>query len=223
MFSARTLSHGFQGFALAAALGIAAQAHADTLYSQPFVETAAGGWWASQPGQFMQFDTFTLSSNATVNSVTWYGVDLNELISASPVSPTEFVINLYANNAAGQPGALLNTTTVDTSAGGATTGQQSIGLTVFQYTATLDASFHAVAGTTYWITIADSTLTNGNWFWVGSQANDNAHGTLVSGAWSTHEDDLAFSLQGVSAVPEPASAMLMLAGLLGVAALRRKN
>jgi hypothetical protein len=217
------LSPALRALALAAALGVSAQAHADTLHSQAFTETEAGGWWASTPGGYLQFDNFALASHATVTSVSWLGVDLNELMDVTPINPTEFSISFYANDA-GRPGALLGSYTIADSANATSTGQQLMGLTLFEYTATLSSGFQAQADTTYWIGISDPTYTNGSWFWAASLAQDNHHVAQVNGEFGSYAEDLAFSLHGtVSAVPEPSSAAMLLAGLLGAAALRRRH
>jgi hypothetical protein len=225
MFPGISLSRALPCWALGAALLAPALAQADTLYSQPYTETANGGYFASTLAGYLQYDSFVLTTDASVQSVSWYGVDLNELMNVTPVNPTFFTIALHADDGNGLPGTLLAFTTVGGSAAATDTGMDLQGLNLFQYSGTLASPFQATAGTRYWIGISDPT-SNGNWFWASGSGADGTHAGIIGGAPDHFSDDMSFSLQGtVAAVPEPASAALFLmgaAGLLGLRARRAK-
>jgi hypothetical protein len=207
--------------ACAAALAAPALAGAETLYSQPYAETANGGYFASTPGSFLQYDSFALSQSATIESVSWYGVDLNELLNWTPVNPTSFTVTISAD-AGGVPGAPLSFSLIGDSAGATDTGIDLMGLNLFRFSGTLATPFQAVAGTTYWIGISDPT-TNANWFWASGAGADGVHVGVIGGAPSSFTDDMSFTLQGtVGAVPEPASGALLLLGA-GVLAARARR
>jgi len=203
------------------ALAVASQA--DTLYDQPFMLTANGGYFASAQAGYVQFDSFNLATNATVDSVSWYGVDLNELINLTPINPTSFDIGIYADNGAGLPGTLLSATTVGNSGNATNTGQQLMGLTLYSYSADLTTSFAATANTKYWLKIIDPT-SNNDWFWASGSGPDGNHAAQIGGSWGTYADDMSFTLTGTAApVPEPATMAALGLGLAAFARKRRKH
>jgi hypothetical protein len=211
-----------RNLALAAACAAPALAGAETLYSQPYAETANGGYFASTPGGFLQYDSFALSQNATIESVSWYGVDLNELLNWTPVNPTSFTVTISAD-AGGVPGTQLSFSLIGDSAGATDTGIDLMGLNLYRFSGTLATPFQATAGTTYWIGISDPT-TNANWFWASGGGADGVHMGVVGGVPSSFADDMSFTLQGtVGAVPEPASGALMLLGAAALAAARARR
>lgn len=208
--------------AFAAALAAPALAGAETLYTQPFAETANGGYFASTPGGFLQYDSFVLSQNATIESVSWYGVDLNEILNWTPVNPTSFTVTVSAD-AGGVPGAQLSFSVIGDTAGATDTGIDLMGLNLYRFSGTLATPFQAVAGTTYWMGISDPT-SNGNWFWASGSGANSTHVGVVGGVASSFEDDMSFALQGtVGAVPEPASGVLMLLGAVGLLTARARR
>lgn len=222
MFTTPFLRRPLQCLAVAATLSAPVLARADALYSQPFTETASGGYFASTLAGYLQYDSFVLTQDATIESVSWTGVDLNELLGWTPVNPTSFTVSLYAD-AGGAPGSRLSFSLVGNSAGATDTGTDLLGLNLYQYTGTLTTAFHASAGTTYWIGISDPT-TNANWFWASGSGGDGVHAGVVGGTPGSFVDDMSFTLQGtVAAVPEPASAVLMLLGAAGLLARTRRR
>lgn len=220
----QTFSRVLPCLAVAAACAGLSSAHADTLYTQAFAETANGGYFASTPSSFLQFDSFVLSASATVTSVGWWGVDLNELLigATPPYYPSSFTIAIHADNG-GAPGALLSFTTVGSGANAVNTGIDLMGLQLFSFSGTLATPFAATAGTRYWLGISDPT-DNAGWFWASGSGPDNQHASLIGGALSVNADDMSFTVIG-SPVPEPTTAGLLLMGLAGLAAgrLRRQR
>ena len=224
MLLARFLPRAFKRLVVAASLAAPLlAAAATTLYTQPFAETANGGYYASTLGGFLQFDSFTLGADSTIESVRWYGVDLNELLGWTPVNPTLFTVAIHADDGNGMPGSVLTSSTIGDSAAATNTGTQLLGLALYQYTGTLTTPFHAAAGTTYWIGISDPT-TNGNWFWASGSGPDATHAGIVGGTPAAYADDMSFTLDGtITAVPEPASSVLFLLGAAGLLGMRAKQ
>ena len=217
----RFVSHILPSLAVATALLAPALASADTLYNQPFAETEAGGYFASTQGSYLQYDSFVLTQNATIQSVSWFGVDLNELLGASPLNPDSFTITLHAD-AAGLPGAALSFSLIGNRGNAVDTGTDLLGLSLFRYSATLTTPFQASAGTRYWIGISDPT-TSGGWFWASGSGADGNHVGVIGGEPGTFVDDMSFTLDGtVTAVPEPTSGLMMLVGAAGVLLRRRR-
>jgi hypothetical protein len=96
-------------------------------------------------------------------------------------------------------------------------------LVLYQYTASLATPFQAVAGTKYWLGISDPT-DNADWFWASGAGGDGTHVGVVFGAASVAEDDMSFTLQGMTApVPEPSSAALLAIGGMGLLAFRSRR
>lgn len=217
-----TLRRTLPCLALAAACLAIAPARADTLYTQPFAETANGGYFASTPSLYLQYDSFVLSADATITSVSWWGVDLNELLTGAipPYHPTDFTIAIHADNG-GRPGAQLSFTTVGNGAGGTYTGTDLMGLKLFSFTGALTTPLAATAGTTYWLGISDPT-DNAGWFWASGSGPDKQHVAIVAGTASDVADDMTFTIVG-SPVPEPATAVLFLLGAAGLAVHGRRR
>lgn len=64
----RLLSLALPSLALTAALALPVAAHADTLYNQPFAETAAGGYFSSALASYLQYDSFVLANGGSIES-----------------------------------------------------------------------------------------------------------------------------------------------------------
>lgn len=211
--------------ALAAVVALPAFAQAETLFSQPYGDTPQGGYWASTVEDKLHFDSFVLGSNARIESVTWWGMGIEEAFGLPPAHPSSFTVGIYADGGGGMPGALLSTTTIGNGANATNTGYMYAGLiSVFSFDGALATPFEATAGTTYWIGIVDPTP-YASWYWTSSAAGDYKHAGLVGGvAMPNLEEDLSFALHGsVSAVPEPASALLLALGAAGLLAARRRR
>ena len=223
MISARSVPACLLRLAAAVSIVLPVLAGAETLYNQPFAETANGGYWASTLGGYLQHDSFTLATDATVSSVGWYGVDLNELVGWTPINPTSFTLSIAADDGSGAPGEVLSFSTIGASAGATDTGQQLLGLTLYHYTGTLETAFHASAGTTYWLGVSDPT-DNGNWFWASGAGPDGNHVGVIGGVPDVYEDDMSFSLDGtISAVPEPSTVALFALGAIGLFGVRARR
>jgi hypothetical protein len=208
------------GLAILAALGVvasAAPAAATVLFDQPLDNSSAdGGAFSNDPNQLVA-DSFSLSSNGQVDSVSWYGAAYN----GQPFS--DFEVQFRADDS-GAPGTLLAS-----SQGAATAVDQGVvdpyGDELFQFSRAIP-TFNAAAGVTYWFTVAD--LGPSNFVWATSSAACCSYFTRA-GAWVSNsgfgEDAQALTLFGAATggVPEPAAWSLMILGFGGLGAMLRRR
>jgi len=223
MHSVRSAAGGIKRIAAAACLSLSPfLAHAADVYSQPFADTPAGGYYSSTLGDFLQYDDFVVGANSTVTSVSWWGVDISELLPGSTINPTSFTVSIFADDGNNAPGTELSVATIGNSGNASVVGSLQ-GLSLFQYSGSLTTPFAAIAGTKYWIGITDPT-DNGNWFWATGSGPNGSHFGIILGDASPLNDDMAFTLGGVTAaVPEPSSTALLLLGGLGVFCVRKRQ
>lgn len=210
--SARTL---FKAALLASTLAVSGAASAATLYSQP--ANFDGQAFASQNdpsfGNFATvYDNFTLGSAAAVTGLSFTGQFFNP---ASIGGISNFTIKFYANNA-GQPGGALATASIPGNGG------QSCAGVICTYSVAV--SFAAAAGTQYWLSIVPDLTFPPQWGWQQGIGGDNSAYQDFFGDRSQLNSDLAFTLTGGAAVPEPAQWALLIGGFaLAGAALRRRR
>jgi hypothetical protein len=197
-------------------------AHADTLYSQ--APTTAHADLSGSGVDYVSYDNFTLGANGTVTSVTWYGY-YSSSQSQDPAG-AYFTIDIFSNSS-GAPGTLLSSTTVG---GGSPTdtgvslhpGQDS-----YSYSATIDP-FSATGGTEYWLSIISTPGDLFLWAWQSGSGGDGinfADGTGIGSTTFFVPYDLAFTLSGsttaIVATPEPSPLLLLVTGILVIAAFSR--
>jgi hypothetical protein len=230
----------FTWLAALLAVCIASPALAKTLYDQPSDGTACDtACWTSTDGAggpitggYQTFDDFSLSSNATVTQVSWYGFYIDSAGGPNPTTPatTSWDIGFYANNGT-LPGAALYSTSINA---GSVSAQflgdvSALGATVpfYEFTADLPTGFNANAATTYWFSPVSEQPTFEPFFsWSPSNSGDGRSaqlelpGSVNLGGNSLYSvtGDRAFILSGTSAAPEPATWALMLLGVGGVGA-----
>lgn len=212
-----------------------ATAGAATVYTQPPLWTQGNSIGNVQTSQvdstttgFEAFENFTLGANATIRSVSWYGVYLTGTLTNGAPNTTSWDLSFSADSS-GAPGTQLSLTTL--TAAQVTSnlvGTGNLGfntINVYLFTANLSA-FSATSGVQYWF----SALSHGSTFlprfaWMQGSGGDNVSYSLqlTSGTpvgSSTPAGDRAFTLYDTAQVPEPSSILLVLP--FGLAFLFRK-
>ncbi len=201
-------------FALAS-IAASVAVHADpTVFDQPtdlFQGFASQNDFSGRNGNFATcYDNFSLGTNTILTGATWVGVFFN----GSPTPPSAFTLQIWSDGATG-PNASLYSTTIPGSANETANGN------VFDYSAAI--SFSATAGTTYWLSIVPDLGFPPQWGWETSAAGDALSYQDFFGTRAALPSDLAFTLQGHDAVPEPAPFMAMGLGLGALILNRRKK
>ncbi len=176
-----------------------------------------GGLVSTVDTHFIVADNFVLGEGSDILSdIHWFGYY------AEGTVPTTDSFSVYIySDAGGAPGTALFTYTnpvLRTDTGDLTFGAYN----EFEYQMDIDP-LGLTAGTTYWLGIQSNVDSNdSNWFWsIANFSGGDAHQKLQN--WTNYEVEEAFYLTGPNAVvPEPASILLMGAGLTAMG-IRRKS
>jgi hypothetical protein len=205
--------------ALLSLLFTVSTAHAAPIFSQAARTTA---FPSEREFDTLIADDFSIAANDTALSVSWRGV---YAFDNTPPPVDDFEIRFYAD-AAGEPGALLQTFSV-----GNAVSRTALGLlgtfTEYGYTANLGAGFDIAAGTTYWLMIANATIGDADdWYWSMQLDTGNVHLSFDDGgSWAPTNVAAAayFTLDNAAVVPEPASMILIGMGVAAAVARRGKR
>lgn len=216
----------------------AAPAHAAPVFEQPLLPGSnVGASWTSQfaagMGGYQTFDNFQLASDARIDRVRWNGIyltaDAAGFSNAAPNTDT-WTVEFWSGTAS-SPLTRLFTTQVDASAVQRTaTGSRSFASTqVDEYAFALDLAtpFDVDAGQTYWFSVMSGAASFSPFFsWIQAEGDGNSAQVLRDGAGQAlaqyeRGGNRAFALDG-QAVPEPATAALLLAAL-GAAGWQRRR
>ena len=178
---------------------------------------------ANNLGIVLQADDFVLSGTTTITDVHFWSLEAAGDYRGG-------IFWALALNAGGSPGAFV-ASGLQTVVARAATGINALGFAEFQIDFNLNAPVNLAAGT-YWLVLHNGARTNlgdpNDFYWEttannatvrGRESDDNA----VS--WTSNGNEHAFFLTGNAAgvVPEPATALILATGLVGLLGMRRKN
>lgn len=204
-------------------------ASAATIFSQDFDPTLMVGQADSDFGSSTQRATsFSFSGGDQIlGSVSWLGVN--------PILPSsdDFTIRIFSDNGSGLPEATASILdfNVANAVNRVDTGVDTIDIfhrDIYSYQADLSAGINLTSGVNYWLSIINNIGTSGadDWRWgaSGSSPQSSVNRALDSDIWNPNLAVLQFDLSTApAAVPIPAALWLMLSGVAGLAAFKRKK
>lgn len=230
---------GWRGAAMAAALLLSAalpSAQAELLYGTTAIGASprTSDYGSNTQAGWRSFENFTVAGGGTVQRITWSGLWFGELQPDPAPDPDalSWDIGFYASTGTA-PGAQLsaqNYLTAQVSATFLGTGVLSVNglynVSFYQYTVDLTTPFDVLGGTEYWLSImARSEELSPAFAWrAGVGGDDTSYQQLLGAGMSVVDEferarDRHVLLEGVFAVPEPGSVLLvaLALGALGVA------
>jgi hypothetical protein len=167
-------------------------------------------------------DNFQLDQPAQVGSITWWGGYFNL------PGPDDFTVRFYADNS-GQPGSVIQTYSIGSSATKIFTGGNLNGVAEVQYATNLGTPLSLQGNVQYWISIFNASGPQ-TWLWEDSPTKDGVQRSFtdpVNGPWEPVVNalgqpiaDTAFQLQAPTPVPLPPTFFFMAYGLSSLLLLR---
>ena len=178
---------------------------------------------ANNLGIVLQADDFVLTGMTTITDVHFWSLEATGDYRGG-------IFWALALNTGGSPGAFV-ASGFQTAVTRAATGINALGFAEFQNDFNLNAAVNLAAGT-YWLVLHNGQRTNlgdpNDFYWETSANNGTVRGRESdddAATWSTNFNEHAFFLTGNAAgvVPEPATALILATGLVGLLGMRRKG
>ena len=207
-------------FVLAGALA-AVPVGAAPIVDQPLDPTLSGALSNLGPANQQVADDFVISGLTTVGSATWYGRYGD--LTAAP-NPTDFTVRIFSDSGGAPPQTAAFEFSVSVIP--VLTGLDLGGVPWYSYTADISA----ILGTgTYWFSVMENdggTALSGNTQWLWGENNVSAQRSVRfsdAEAWVNGAgNNMAFSLDTTSSVPEPSTWLLLGTGL-ALGAFRKRG
>jgi PEP-CTERM motif len=210
-------------------------------WSSAFSTTSFDG--AANDGGLRTYDSFTLTSSATVSEVEWFGTYIATMANGFPGagSPNTNTWDLtFYNDNSGVPGTVVENAVLSASSvtavniGPGLVAPAPVG--VFEFTATLPTPVTLSGGVQYWFSpwslqTGSIELPGDSFFWIqGTGGNSPSFqqqfttGDSVDGSGTPSHDEAFALLASVQSpaltTPEPASLFLIVLGLAAVGMIR---
>jgi hypothetical protein len=203
-------------------LAIGNIASAATLYQHDLDATLSGAY--SNLGGWINADNFTLSTDAVITGVNWYGYYNSE-----PASSSSILFDLNFHSDVGNLPDLVPIYSQSLSLSITDIGIDAInGNNIYRFEAALATSFAVSAGERMWLSVFDTDPSTSQWLWSrhlptgDGFAIRNTNPELITDWIPEGGGDLAFELVGDPVpIPEPATMILFGLGMAGVGIFRR--
>lgn len=212
---------------LCLAVGLATPAYATVIVSQshdPDLPGKFSNFVTGDPAHQQVADNFGLAGPVTLTALSWAGQYDTEQTSLT--NPVQFRIRFFEDDG-GLP-ASTALSIVDVAVTGTPTGTSFDGSPWLAYSTALPL-LSLTAGD-YWVSILEfdtQTPAAGGSQWLWGRSDNSSVASAVRGTetedWAASGGNMAFTLEGRGAVPEPAALGVFGIGLLGLAAFRRRR
>lgn len=205
---------------------MAASVSAEPIFEQKLASGQAGA--LSSDGEVVA-DNFELLSDATFNTIRWYGAyepedrPSNVADDAVWVPDFNFDIDIFFRDLNGNPDQTSDKSLVDVAYSSllveSTVGVDDLSRPVLKYSVTV--SDLALTAGEYLLSITAESDGGLDWWWAAGGESEGDHFVLMQGEAVQRDADRAFSLEFVE-VPLLPSSLLMLAGLGALLGARRR-
>lgn len=162
---------------------------------------------------YLRVDDFELDAAATLTGLRWWGTNLFG-------AAENFLITLYQDTA-GVPGASI-ANFLSSAVPSSPSPYLFNGFVPLQEYEISMPDINLMAQTRYWLGVQNVAQGLSGWGWAPSRNAGTSLYNVNGGSWLNGTSNVAFQLLGRATVPVPGTLLLLLAGLMGVGAVRRR-